>query len=44
MLRFGKIKLAKEDFYGEKKENVAVDDIVLLKLTEKNNNCKYLMN
>ena len=46
MLRFGKIKVAKEKFYGAKKPikiwDVNVDNIVISKLIERNNNSKYL--
>ena len=46
MLRFGKIKVAKEKFYGAKKPikiwDVNVDNIVISKLIERNNNYKYL--
>ena len=47
MLRFGKIKVAKEKFYGAKKPikiwDVNVDNIVISKLIERNNNSKYLI-
>ena len=47
MLRFGKIKVAKEKFYGAKKPikiwDVNVDNIVISKLIERDNNSKYLI-
>ena len=48
MLRFGKIKVAKEELYGEKKKktikiwDVDVKSIVISKLIETKNNSKYL--
>ena len=46
MLRFGKTKVAKEEFYGAKKPikiwDVNVDNIVISKLIETKNNSKYL--
>ena len=47
MLRFGKTKIAKEEFYGAKKTtkvcNVNVDNKVISKLIETKNNSKYLI-
>ena len=47
MLRFGKIKVAKEEFYGAQKplkiSDVNVDNIVISKLVETKNNSKYLI-
>ena len=46
MLRFGETKIAKEKFYGAKKPlntwDVNVDNIVVSRLIERNNNPKYL--
>ena len=45
MLRFGKIKVLKEKFYGEKTikvQNVNVDNIVVSKLIETKANSNYL--
>ena len=46
-LRFGKTKLVKEKFYGAKKLikicDVDVDNIVISKLIETKNKCKYLI-
>ena len=46
MLRFGETKIAKEKFYGAKKPlntwDVNVDNIVVSRLIETNNNPKYL--
>ena len=45
MSRFGKTKVAKEEFYDTKKSinfwNVHVDNIVIWRLTETKNNSKY---
>ena len=47
MLRFGKTKVAKEEFYGTKKPleiwDVNVDNTVISKLIETKNNLKYLI-
>ena len=47
MLRFGKTKEAKEEFYSAKKPikvwDVNVDNIVIPKLIETQNNSKYLI-
>ena len=47
MLRFGKMKVAKEDFYGPKKQikvwNVNVDNIVISKLVDIKNNSEYFI-
>ena len=47
MLRSGKTKVAKEQFYGAEKPikiwNINVDNIVILKLVETKNNSKYLI-
>ena len=47
MLRFGKVKVAKEKFYSAKKpvkyRDVNVDNIVILKLVETKNSSKYLV-
>ena len=47
MLRFGKLKVAKEEFYGAKRPikiwNVNVDNIVISKLVERKTNSKYLI-
>ena len=46
MLRFGKIKVLKEKFYGEKTikvQNVNVDNIVVSKLIETKANSNYLV-
>ena len=45
MLKFGKTKVAKKEFYGAKKPTKIVDvdvDIVISKLTETKNYSKYL--
>ena len=46
MLRFGETKVAKEEFYGAKKLikiwGVVVNNIVISKLVETDNNSKYL--
>ena len=46
MLRFGETKIAKEKFYSAKKPlhiwDVNVDNIVVSRLIEANNNPKYL--
>ena len=46
MLRFGKTKVATEEIYGAKKtikiRDVNIDNIVISKLVETNNNSKYL--
>ena len=45
MSRLAKTKVDKEEFYGAKKTikiwDVDVDNIVILKLIETKNNCKY---
>ena len=47
ILRFDKTKVAKEEFFGAKKSikiwNVDVDNIVISKLIETNNNSRYLI-
>ena len=47
MLRFGNIKVAKEEFYDAKKaikiSDVNVDNIVISKLIETKNNSKHLI-
>ena len=47
MLRFGETKIAKEKFYGAKKPlniwDFNVDNIVVSRLIETNNNSKYLI-
>ena len=45
MLKFGKTKVAKEEFYVAKKPIKIwdVDNIVILKLSETKNNSKYLI-
>ena len=47
MLKFGKTKVAKEEFYVAKKPikswGVDVDNIVISKLSETKNNSKYLI-
>ena len=47
ILRFGKTKVAKEEFYGAKKPikigDVDVDNIIISKLIETEKNSKYLI-
>ena len=47
ILVFGKIKVAKEEFYGAKKttkiEDIGVDNAVVSKLIDTSNNSKYLI-
>ena len=47
MLTFGKIKVAKEEFYSPKKPTknwvVNIDNIVISKLVETKNNSQYLI-
>ena len=45
MLRFGKIKVAKEEFYGATNKNLGYwfDNIVVSKLVKPKNNYKYLI-
>ena len=47
MLRFGKIKVAKQEIYSARKQikncDVNVDNIIISKLVETRNNSKYLI-
>ena len=47
MLKFGELKVAKEEFYGAKKPikiwQVDVNDIIISKLVETKNNFKYFI-
>ena len=47
MLRFGKTKVAKKELYGAKQPlkiwNVDVNNIIISKFVEVNNNSKYLI-